>query len=65
MLLQRVAARGRGESRLDITRTIRRNRADAPDRGSGLDGLRGMLPVVPLERLPQDVLVSYDPPLAR
>ncbi len=33
-------------------------------RGSGLDGLRGMLPVVPLERLPQDVPVTYDPPLA-
>jgi tRNA(Ile)-lysidine synthase len=32
-------------------------------RGSGLDGLRGMLPAAPLERLPQDVPVAFDPPL--
>jgi tRNA(Ile)-lysidine synthase len=32
-------------------------------RGSGLDGLRGMLPSAPLERLPQDMPVAFDPPL--
>jgi tRNA(Ile)-lysidine synthase len=34
-------------------------------RGSGLDGLRGMLPAAPLERLSQDLPVAFDPPLVK
>jgi tRNA(Ile)-lysidine synthase len=33
-------------------------------RGSGLDGLRGMLPAAPLEAFGEDVPIAFDPPLA-